>query len=115
MMRRIAVVLLALIAPSQGSLAAEGKGVRFWNLTSSTVTQLYLSRAGKDEWGADQCRNDPDAAVDHDERLRLPGVQPGAYDLKIADKRGRVCFVRNVKIEADKVFSVQDNDLTDCR
>jgi hypothetical protein len=115
-MKRIAAVLTALILPSQAGLAAaEGKGARFWNLTSSTVAKLYLSPAGKNEWGADLCASDPDGAVDHDERLKLPGVTPGEYDLKLADKRGKVCLVRNVKIEADKVFSVQDKDLTDCK
>lgn len=114
-MKRIAVVLTALMVSSQAGLAAEGKGVRFWNLTSSTVAKLYLSPAGKNEWGADQCGNDPDGAVDHDERIKLPGIVPGEYDLKIGDKHGKVCIVRNVKIEANKVFSVQDKDLTDCQ
>ena len=114
MMRRLAVALIALAALGQPSLAAERKGIRFWNLTSATVAKLYLSPAGKNEWGPDQCRNDPDGAIDHDERLKLAGVVPGRYDLRIADKSGRVCFVRNVMVEADKVFSVADQDLTDC-
>jgi hypothetical protein len=113
-MRRFAVALIALAAHGQASVAAEGKGIRFWNLTSTTVAKLYLSPAGKNEWGPDQCRNDPDGAVDHDERLKLAGVAPGRYDLKLADRSGRLCFVRNMTIEADKVFSVGDKDLTEC-
>ncbi len=110
-------LLLAMIAwgmAAQASPAAEGRGVRFWNLTSSTVASLRLSPAGKNEWGADQCPNDPDGGVDHDERLRLEGITPGRYDLKLGDKSGRTCLVRNVAIEANKVFSVTDKDLTDC-
>lgn len=113
-MKRLAVTLVALALQTQSNVAAEGKGVRFWNLTSSTVAKLYLSPAGKNEWSADQCGNDADGAVDHDERLKLAGVAPGRYDLKLEDKKGRVCFARNVRIEAGKVFSVEDKDLTDC-
>jgi hypothetical protein len=105
---------LACLLAAHGAQAADGKGARFWNLTSSTVSKLYLSPAGKDEWGRDQCQSDPDGVVDHDERLRLKGVAPGRYDLKIADKSGRTCIVRGVTIETDKVFSVEDKDLTDC-
>jgi len=110
-----AVVALALHA--QASLAAEGtkgKGIRFWNLTSSTVTRLYLSPAGKDAFGPDQCKNDPDGAVDHDERVKVVGVASGQYDLRVTQKSGRVCLVKNVTIEDNKVFSVEDKDLTEC-
>jgi len=104
---------LTLWAPS---LAAEGKGkgIRFWNLTSSTVTNLQLSPAGQNVWGANQCANDPDGSVDHDERLRITGVSPGRYDVKLANKAGRSCIVRNIEIKENGIFSIQDKDLTDC-
>ena len=107
------LVLLAglLSAPAH---AAEGKGIRFWNLSSVSIKKLHLSPAGKEAFGPDQCGNDPDGAVDHDERLKLVGITPGRYDLKLADESGRVCFVRNIALEANKVFAVEDKDLTDC-
>ena len=111
---RFIMASIALLLAATGSLLAQGKGIRFWNLTSSTVTRLQLAPAGTQSFGPDQCQNDPDGVVDHDERLRLVGVAPGRYDVKLADKTGRVCMVRNLAIEDDKVFSITDADLTDC-
>ena len=113
-MCRLAIALLGLLLVVAGAQAAARKGIRFWNLTSSTVTKLQLAPAGTQTFGPDQCRNDPDGAVDHDERLRLVGVAPGRYDVKLADKAGRVCVVRDLTLEDDKVFSIRDADLTDC-
>jgi hypothetical protein len=110
----LAVAVAALC--SNPSLAADGKGkgIRFWNLTSSTVTSLQLSPAGQNAWGADQCANDADGAVDHDERLRITGISPGRYDVKLANKIGRTCVVRNLDIKENGIFSIEDKDLTDC-
>ena len=113
-MRRLVVALLSLLLVIQAAPGAARKGIRFWNLTSSTVTRLELAPAGTQAFGPNQCQNDPDGVVDHDERLRLVGVAPGRYDVKLADKTGRVCVVRNLAIEDDKVFSISDADLTDC-
>ena len=79
-------VLLASIAFALvgSSLAAQDrKGIRFWNLTLYTITTLQMSPAGKDSWGPDQCRNDRDETVDHDERLQITGVELGRYDVKL--------------------------------
>lgn len=104
--------VLALFA--SGAFAADGKGIRFWNLTSTTVVELRLSPAGKDTWGPNQCTNDPDGAVDHDERLRITGIGAGRYDAKLALKDGRACTVRNIEVKAGGIFSIADKDLTDC-
>jgi hypothetical protein len=110
----LAIAVAALF--SNPSLAADGKGkgIRFWNLTSSTVTTLQLSPAGQNAWGANQCANDPDGAVDHDERLRIVGIAPGRYDAKLADRAGRTCIVRNLDIKENGIFSIEDKDLTGC-
>jgi hypothetical protein len=102
----VAAILLA------GPAAA--KDTRFWNLTSSTVKSLELAPAGASAFGPNQTTNDPDGAVDHDERLKVTGVKTGAYDarLKLAD--GRVCMAKGVQIEAGKVFSIEDNELVGC-
>jgi hypothetical protein len=70
---------------------------------------------GKDIWGPDQCKNDRDGTVDHDERLRITGIEPGHYDVRLADKIGRVCIVRNVEVKDGAVFSIEEKHLTDCR
>src|SRR5262249_1756071 len=54
-----------------------------WNLTLYTITNFQMSSVGQDIWGPDQCRNDRDETVDHDERLRITGVELGRYDVKL--------------------------------
>jgi hypothetical protein len=108
----LAAIALAVI----GSAAAQDRrGMRFWNLTLYTVTDLRMSPAGKDAWGPNQCENDRDGTVDHDERLRITGIEPGRYDVKLTDKIGRVCTVRNVEVKEAAVFTIEEKQLTDCR
>jgi hypothetical protein len=93
---------------------AAAKDTRFWNLTSSTVKSLELSPAGAGTFGPNQCVNDPDGAVDHDERLKVTGVRTGTYDARLTLANGRVCMAKGLGIEAGKPFSVEDKDLVDC-
>lgn len=51
---------------------------------------------------------------DHDERLRITGVEPGRYDAKVSYPNSRQCIVRDIEIRADAVFSIADKDLKDC-
>jgi hypothetical protein len=108
----IAICALLIVLPS--AAMAQGKGIRFWNLTTSTISNFQLSPAGKNEWGPNQTLNDKDKEVDHDERLRLPGVEPGRYDVKIGYRDDRQCVVRDIEIKAGAVFSIADKDLKDC-
>jgi hypothetical protein len=73
----IAICLFALCLP--GQLMAQGKGIRLWNLTTSTISGFQLSPAGKNDWGPNQTLNDKDKEVDHDERLRITGVEPAMH------------------------------------
>jgi len=108
----LSTVLLA--CASQATAQAKGKGIRLWNLTTATISGFELSPAGKDKWGPNQALNDKDNRVDHDERLRITGVEPGRYDARINYSDSRQCFVRNIEIAADEVFSIADKDLKDC-
>src|SRR5215831_15660062 len=115
---RMRIVLLASIAfalVTSSVLAQDRKGIRFWNLTLYTITTFQMSPAGSDNWGPDQCKNDRDGTVDHDERLRITGIEPGRYDVKLGDKIGRVCIVRNVEVKEGAVFSIEERQLTECR
>lgn len=105
------VVLALLSAPA----TANDKPTRFWNLTIYTVTSLQLSPAGKQDWGPNQCKNDRDGTVDHDERMAVTGVKSGRYDVKLADKIGRVCIVRNVDVQEGGIFIIEEKQLTDCK
>ena len=114
-MRGVAAALasLALAGPA---CAAEQR-LTFWNLTSDTITNLVMAPAGTDGFGPNQCANDRDGSVDHDERLRLTGIQPGRYDVRLTQKRGRVCTVRGVEVKAEGryAFSLADEDLKECK
>jgi hypothetical protein len=107
----IAVLLIAL----PGALIAQGKGIRLWNLTTATISGFQLSPVGKNDWGPNQTLNDKDKEVDHDERLRITGVEPGRYDAKVSYAGSKQCFVRDIEIKADAVFSIADKDLKDCK
>jgi hypothetical protein len=112
-MRRI-LASIALLLASASELAAQGKGIRLWNLTTATISSFQLSPAGKNAWGANQTLNDKDKEVDHDERLRITNVEPGRYDAKIGYRDSKQCFVRDIEIKTDAVFSIADKDLKDC-
>src|SRR5712664_4778811 len=103
----------ALLLAGAYELAAQGKGIRFFNLTPATISSFQLSPAGQNAWGANQTLNDKDKEVDHDERLRITGVEPGRYDAKVGYAGARQCVVRDLEIKADAVFSIADKDLKD--
>ena len=111
---RIVLAIICLAIVGLTAMAADRKGTRFWNLSSATIVKFQLSPAGQNAWGPNQCENDRDGEVDHDERLKIVGVTSGRYDLKLAYKDGRACIVKNVDVKDGGIFSIEDKDLTDC-
>jgi len=97
-----------------GHATAENRPTRFWNLTRNTISEFHLAMAGTSNWGPNQCKNDKDGAVDPDERLRITDVPSGTYDAKFSDTTGRVCTVREIKIEAGAIFAIEEKNLTSC-
>ncbi|HZC95893.1 MAG TPA: hypothetical protein VE267_07190 [Bradyrhizobium sp.] len=87
-------------------------GIR--NLTSATITELNASPVGQNTFGPVQIALVPGHAVDHDKILKLTDTAPGRYELRISDNTGRVCWVRNIALEANEAVPMQDKDLTDC-
>jgi hypothetical protein len=114
-MRRLLLVSIMLAVMGSVAAAQDRRGIRFWNLTLYTITSLQMSPAGQGRWGPDQCRNDRDGTVDHDERLRITGIEPGRYDVKLTDKIGRVCIVKDVEVKDAAMFAIEEKQLTDCR
>ncbi|WP_375411337.1 hypothetical protein [uncultured Bradyrhizobium sp.] len=113
-MPRAPIIIALILLATSTQLKAQGKGIRLWNLTTATMSNFQLSPAGKDSWGPNQTLNDRDKEVDHDERLRITGIEPGRYDAKVGYRDSRQCVVRDIDIKADAVFSVADKDLKDC-
>jgi hypothetical protein len=105
---------ILLLTASSTMTAAER--LRFWNLTTATITELRLAPAGTDNWGPNQCENDPDKSVEHDERLTITGIEPGLYDVKLANMAGRACFARDIEVKSGQpyAFSISDKDLIRC-
>jgi hypothetical protein len=112
-MTKIAPALILLAATSSLVSAAE-RPMRFWNLTRHTISEFYLAPAGTTNWGANQTKNDRDGTVDADERLRITDTQPGTYDAKLVDVSKRTCIVRNLKLVAGEIFSIEEKELTAC-
>jgi hypothetical protein len=110
MLRFFTILVTIFILPNVSN-AAEGKGIRFWNLTAATITSLQLSPAGKSEWGQNQTDNDKDHSVDHDERLKIAGIEPGIYDVKFRDNLHRECVIKKIDIKADGIFSIEEKKL----
>jgi hypothetical protein len=111
--RRVALLILALSVTSSLAMA-QGRPTRFWNLTLHSIKEFYLAPAGTTNWGINQCKNDRDGVVDSDERLRITDTKAGTYDARLVDVTGRACLVRNIKVEAGEIFSIEERDLTSC-
>jgi len=114
LMRWVLALIALLTLAGEAAAQAKGKGIRLWNLTTETISGFQLAPAGRTDWGPNQCLNDKDKEVDHDERLRITGVEPGHYDARVSYPNGRQCIVRGIEIRADAVFSIADKDLKDC-
>ena len=122
---RIAAALFAVLIAATSAGAEEGKSdgkadgkakaTKFWNLTGETITKLELAPTGTTDFGPDQAKNDKDGAVDNDERLKVVGVADGTYDARLTDKNGRVCMATGLEIKDGAVFSVEKDQLKDCK
>ena len=109
----VAVALLLMASAAQAQTAKRG-GMRFWNLTLYTLTSLQFSPPGQNAWGKNQCENDDDKTVDHNERLRITGMTAGRYDARLVDKIGRTCVIKDVDVK-DGLFSIEEKQLTSCQ
>jgi hypothetical protein len=107
----VTIWLAVVLLPGEVFAAS---GTRLWNLTSGTIKEFRLAAAGTTNFGRNQCENDKDGTVDHDERLPILGVASGRYDAKIVYVSGKACMARGLEIKEGKVFSIDDHDLKDC-
>ncbi len=114
---KLAFALMAVVLAASPALAEEkkSKGTRFWNLTGETVAKFELAPTGTTAFGPDQAKNDKDGTVDNDERLKILDVADGKYDARITDVKGNVCMAVGLDVKKDGVFSVEKDQLKDCK
>jgi hypothetical protein len=114
---KFALAVVAVLVASSPAMAQEkkSKGTRFWNLTGETVAKFELAPAGTTTFGPDQAKNDKDGTVDNDERLKIIDVADGSYDARITDVKGKVCMAYKLDVKKDAVFSVEKDQLKDCK
>jgi hypothetical protein len=107
--------LLALVF-TLVSIPALAKDLQFWNQTSHEFTGVYLAPVGSAKWGPNQTDNDEDHSVQADERLKIVGVAPGHYDVKLVDTRGQTCIVKDVEVKGTGrvAFAIEESQLTSC-
>jgi hypothetical protein len=107
----VPLVILSLCSP------ALAERLRFLNKTAATITELRFAPPGSGDWGPNQTENDSDRAVDADEGLNLKGLTSGRYDVKIADKAGRACVIRDVSLESGHAYALtlSEVELKDCK
>lgn len=105
----------AMLAAAWGVAQAAGP-LQFWNTSSHEFKGVYLAAPGTTQWGPNETANDPDGSVAADERLKMPDAKPGHYDVRVVDKNGRTCVVKNVEVRAAGryAFSIGDEDLKNC-
>jgi hypothetical protein len=110
---KVALMTVMLLATAAQAAAP----LQFWNTSSEEFTGVYLSAPGTGQWGPNETANDPDGSVSPDERLKLPDVTPGQYDVRLVNKAGRSCVVKNVTVRAAGryAFSIGDAELKGCR
>ena len=109
-MRWLPAALVLVAGPAQA------KDLVFWNETGHEFTGVFLAPAGTTRFGPNQTDNDPDHSVAADERLKITGIDPGRYDVRLVDKAGKTCLVRNVEAKGSGrvAFAIGEEQLTDC-
>jgi len=114
-MRGPMLVMSVVLSLCPGAQAAER--MRFLNKTAATITELRFAPAGSEKWGPNQTENDSDRAVDADEGLNLKGLAPGHYDVKLTDKSGRACVLRDLALEGGPPYAltISEDELKDCK
>jgi len=109
----VSIAACGLVSIAGVAFAAD-KPTRVWNLTAKTIVNLQMAPAGTKTFGENQCLNDKDKEVDHDERLKVTNVETGSYDIKVGYMDGKTCMAKGISVEVGKVFSIEDKDLVDC-
>jgi hypothetical protein len=112
-----AVAAGAAFADDDDAKGGKKSKMKFWNLTGAELVEVVLAPAGTDKFGDNQTLNDDNKAIENDERLPLVGVTAGKYDVRIKDKAGRECLIKDVDVKEGTAyaFSLETEQLKDCK
>jgi hypothetical protein len=111
-------VLASLVALAVAASVSANAGTNYFAYNSTAVTTftgVYLAPTGTTQWGTNQALNDDDKELDFGERLTLTGLNPGLYDVKLVDQKGRTCIMHRVDMTKETSFEIRDASLTDCK
>lgn len=110
------LAILAFIGPTTLAFAADSSTLRFWNMTAETINELYLAPTETTRWSTNLCLGDPDHVVDPDERLALPGIAPGSYDVRVVDAKHRSCTFHDIRLSGAGryAFLLSENQMAAC-
>ena len=95
--------------------AGQDKRYVVYNDTVRTdFKEVYLAPAGTQDWGPNQAVNDKDKSLDAGERLRLTGLSPGRFSVKLVDRKGRTCILPEVNLTRENSFQIREKHLSTC-
>lgn len=109
------IAALGLVVFLAALPAAASQYFAYNETTSTTLTGVYLAPGGTTNWGANETLNDKDHSLDFGERLRLTGITPGRYDVKLVTDKGKTCVRKGVDLSHETSFEIRDGDLAGCR
>jgi hypothetical protein len=111
---KLALGLLASLAIT-GQAYADGVSVQFKNGSKWTIDHIYLADSGGDDWGPDQLGDEDGDTVAPGASFTLSKITPSKYDLKLIDEDGDECVVSGLKLGADQVVEINDQNLLNCQ
>ena len=115
-MKLLALASLVALAGAASVSAKAGTNYFAYNNTAVTTFKgVYLAPTGTTHWGPNQALNDDDKELDFGERLTLTGLNPGLYDVKLVDQKGRTCIMHRVNLTKQTSFEIRDASLTHCK
>ena len=110
-MKRIAVCIALTLGVVSSAYALHLEVI---NKSKSSIHHLYVSVAGAKEWGPDQLGSESGDTVEPGSKFTLHGIQPGAYDVKIATQDGTECEVDGADFDESKEWVITEHMLEKC-
>lgn len=96
------------------TLCATGAGAAasplLWNVSSQVLIGVYLAPPGSTEWGPNLAASAPGGGVATNQKLPLQGAAPGHFDLRLVEKQGRSCVIKDVTLRATGPYAVSIGD-----